>query len=161
MKRIILLTAIIGFVFTACKKDDDSNNGNDGPKYSQKQLDLTNGSEKGWVLDKLWIEGKTATGDSVNVDGSLDSCVMDNKTYFNVNGNYRTLSGTLKCDPNEDAEVTGTWGFIDEQRFRWNDDTLNFVSLTDKELKLSFVTRITGGPLGAIDALITSTYIPQ
>jgi hypothetical protein len=76
-----------------------------------------------------------------NNEDQLNSCVGDNVLTFHSGGELIINQGALKCDPNEELSLTGTWLLSDDEKIlTLIDDTytsaLVLFSLTPNQMKL-------------------------
>lgn len=113
--------------FFSCKKENE-----------KSTSDLLLGT---WTISEL-KEDLNNDGDfNDNNEDQLNSCVGDNVLTFHSGGELIINQGALKCDPNEELSLTGTWLLSDDEKIlTLIDDTytsaLVLFSLTPNQMKL-------------------------
>jgi hypothetical protein len=110
MKRVILSTAALCLVFSACKKSDNGSNG--GSRTST----LTNGKWR-MTSSTAVIEYPAPIGtQNTDVMKSMSSCQTDNLYIFNTDGTGTTDEGATKCSTSDPQTfASGTWAFINNE----------------------------------------------
>lgn len=137
ISRMLILSLLsVTFMFSACKKDDET---------SSKTKLLTGSSWKmtAFTMEPgfpIFDENFNIIGYSTDMFADMDTCEKDDTHKFNTDQSVITDEGATKCDSSDPQKTNGTWSFnSDETGITITEDglseTVTILELTDKVLK--------------------------
>lgn len=126
MKKVLLSALLAVFVFSACKKKEDT-------PTTVTPKDSTVSKYNALTTDRWKItEVRMSRNDTLIVDyySEMKECEKDNFITFNKTGSISSDEGATKCDPSVDQVTTdGSWSL--------NTDTTQFTIKDSKVLPIS------------------------
>ncbi len=137
MKRIILSIAIIGTLFSGCKKEETT-----APKSKTELL-----CAHYWKITAATIDPPLVINGTPITDwfSQMDACDKDDIVKYNSNNTVITDEGATKCDPASPQTSTGTWSFNSNETIITEDGSnADLLELSENVLKMSAIENIDG-----------------
>ncbi|HEX2606639.1 MAG TPA: lipocalin family protein [Flavisolibacter sp.] len=107
MKKL-LLVALSGLVFTACKKNDS------GTTVQTKSDLLAKGT---WKFESGGIDANKDGNVDINFAsiGTIPDCTLDNTITFSAGGTGIVSEGATRCDPSNPPSTPFNWSFSNSE----------------------------------------------
>ena len=102
--RPFLLTAVIVWLATGCKKDET-------PPSQTDHI-----SSQSWKYDNGGVDADNNGSIDLNFPaGTFPACVLDNEISFQTNGNGIANEGATKCNTGDPQTAAFTWSFSNNE----------------------------------------------
>ncbi len=137
MKKILLSIAIIGTLFSGCKKEEKAT-----PKSKTELLCAHYWKMTAATIDPPLVINGTPINDFY---AQLEACDKDNIVKYNSNNTVINDEGATKCDPASPQTTTGTWSFNSTETIITEDgESADLLELNETTLKMSVIDNIDG-----------------